>query len=172
MRMRIIFLLIFIILLVSGLYGYSLTKIEILSPDIKSSIVGEDIVIYGEVTAENKGVMPVNLDRIDYTVQLQANGLELASGFIEGAVLQPNQKTTLSFTIRPQINATMDLMLSLITSGSTIAVLDGQARFKELGFLEFSVPFTTSFDLEEEMREIIAARSKSALDKIRDALGI
>jgi hypothetical protein len=172
MNLRMIFLFVFIILLASSLYGYSLTKIEVAQPNMRSAVVGEEIIVLGEISAVNRGVLPVNIDRIDYVMILEGEEIELARGSIEGATLHPNRPTLLTFSIKPNFGSAPALILDMVLTGNTIGVLDAEIRIKEMGFVDFSIPFSTRIDLKEELQELAREKSKAVMDQLGGLLGI
>jgi hypothetical protein len=172
MNLRIIFLFVFIILLASSLYGYSLTKIEVAQPNMRSAVVGEEIIVLGEISAVNRGVLPVNIDRIDYVMTLEGEDIELARGSIEGGTLHPNKPTLLSFSIKPNFRSAPALILDMVLTGNTIGVLDAEIRIKEMGMIEFGIPFSARIDLNEQLQELAREKSKAVMDQLGGLLGI
>ncbi len=168
----IIFLVILGILLFSGLYVYSLSKVEIRAVGVNQlqDISLSGFTLGGDIDVYNGGLLTVSVDHVTYKVVLESSGKQLASGFIEGKSVPP--KETVSFPFSNKINwvPTPEVAWNLITPGKTYAKISGSVSVVDLGFVEFKLRFEERVDLEQYIGQFAKQKAEGAVDKVKDTV--
>ena len=158
-----------ILILLVGLYIYSLSKVEIqkISVTALQEISLSGFTLAGDVMLYNGGILPVGVDYIEYEVILEKSNNQLAIGRIDGKIIPPKQ--TIDFSISNKINwvPTLEVALSLITPAKTQAVIKGKIH---LNIIDFKIPFETKVDLEPYIKQFVKKKFDETVDKIKAGL--
>jgi hypothetical protein len=168
----IVFIIIICFLIYSGLYVYSLSKVEVIDVRVNNlQDVGlSGFTLGGEVDVYNGGVLKVDISQITYSLVLDGTGNTLASGLISGDEIPV--KETVSFPFSNKINwiPTAELAWNLITPGKTYATLRGTVYVADLGFIDFKIPFEKKIDLEAYIRQFVKNKVEEAVENVTEAV--
>lgn len=161
-----------IFLVLGGLYFYSLSKIEIRSINFNKLQDINSSDIRGNVEVHNGGIIPVGIDRITYDIILEADGSQLAQGYIQGTTISPGSTTNYPISSKITWIPSEELAKNLIARENTYARVSGTVNHK--------ISFQTIIDVgqyikqfKEELR-IITDDDYSrklildALDRVKD----
>ena len=152
----------------SGLYIYSLSKVEI--KDVKVNGL-EDVslsgfTLSGNIELYNGGIVPVSFDHIEYAINLESDNHLLGNGYIRGDTLIPGKTTAVPFSNKINWIPAAEVALNLITPGKTYANINGIVFFKFLGFIDFEKSFTHRVDLEIYIKQFIKQTINQTVDKV------
>jgi len=168
-----VFALVLCVGLYLGLYAYSASKVEV--RDIRVGSLGNITLggfeLLGDVELYNGGVIPVSVERIDYTLTLEEDGTELARGVIYGGDIPAKGSVDYAFSTHVSWMPSAQLAASLLSGEGTYARLQGTARLKRVWFIDVSVPFEYRIDLGAYLKQFVEEQVSSAADKLLDYAG-
>jgi hypothetical protein len=165
-----IFLLVLVVLAYAGLYVYSLSKVEIRDLKFNSmqNVSATGFTLNGYIEIYNGGILPVSMDHINYDIILESSGSVLTSGYIEGKKI-PAGKSVM-FPTSNYINwiPTAELAAGMFDKNDTYAIVKGTAYIADVKFTEFKIPFEVRINLEQYIRQFIASKIDTFVDKASD----
>ncbi len=155
-----------ILLLIGGIYVYSLSKVEIRSINFNSleDISMSGFTLNGYVEVYNGGLIPVGIDHVQYDVILEKTGNKLANGYIQGATISPG--AVARFPIKNRINwvPTAEMAVDLLNPGDTYIKISGTVYIANLQIIEFKIPFQQRINIEQYIRQFITNAIQQVVD--------
>lgn len=159
-------LIIGIILILSGIYIYSLSKIEVRSISFNNieDISLSGFTLNGYVDVYNGGLVPVEIDHVQYEIILEKTGNRLANGYVQGTTISPGK--TVKFPIANRINwvPTAEMATDLLNPGDTYIKVSGNVYVANLQFVEFKIPFQQRVNIEQYIRQFVASTVQQVVD--------
>ena len=151
------------LLLLGGVYLYSLSKVDVKKVNIKKleDVSLQGFTLSGYVELYNGGFLPVKVDKIHYEVFLEADYRKIAEADIEGEWIMPKNSVKHNFETRIYWKTTAEMIINLIQKGATYAQIKGTAY---IGGLE--IDFVKRVDLEEYLKQFISEKAKSVVGKV------
>jgi len=147
---KISLIVVIVLVVVVSLYVHSLynVKIEDVQVNDLQDVSLKGFVVGGNIFVHNGGLLPVGVDKIEYTIVLEDSGKELANGIVNSTLVMP-QKTA-SFPFSNSINwvPTAEIAVNMITGGNTYVKISGEVTVIDLSFAEIKLPFEQRIDLK------------------------
>ncbi len=167
---KIFFGILVILLVLGGLYVYSLSQVEVREVTINElqDISLSGFTLGGNIKLYNGGLLPVGVDHITYEIVLESSGNQLTGGYIQGKTISPKQIANFPFSKKINWIPTSQVAWGLITPGETYAKISGNVYVADLKFVDFKIPFETRVDLERYIRQFAKRKIEQAVDTITD----
>ena len=124
----------------------------------------------GNIELFNGGILPLGVDHINYRVILENSGNELASSYIDGKIISPQQTENFPFSTKINWVPTSELAWGLITPGETYAKIEGRISLADLKIIDFKIPFEKRVNLELYIRQFAKKKIEQAVDKVTDTV--
>ena len=169
---RIFVILLLVAIVIAGLYGYSLSQVQVRDVRISSlqDISFSGFTLGGSIELYNGGILPVGVDYVTYKVVLEETDLELASGRIEGKTISPKNVESFPFSNKVNWVPSAELALRLVTPGKSYAKVSGIVNVADFGIVDFKVPFEARVDLESYIRQFARQKIEQTIDRATKAV--
>lgn len=169
---RILISIFVILIILGGLYVYSLSQVKIQGVTINDlqDISVSGFTLGGDIVLYNGGILPVGVDHISYDVILEDSGNKLANGNIDGKLISPKQTTNFPFSNKINWVPTSEVAWGLITPGRTYAKVKGIIYVADLKVIDFKIPFEVRLDLEQYIRQFAQRKIEEAIDKVTNTI--
>lgn len=154
------------VLILGGIYIYSLSKIEVRSINFNNledaSLSG--FTLNGYIEVYNGGLIPVGIDHVQYDVILEKTGNMLANGYVQGTTISPGTIVRFPTTNRIDWTPTAEMAVDLLNPGDTYILISGNVYVANLQFIEFKLPFQQRVNIEQYIRQFIANAVRQVVD--------
>jgi len=147
---KISIIVIIILAVVLSLYVYSLyhIKIEDVQVNALQDVSLSGFTVGGNISVHNGGLLPVGVDKIEYSIVLEDSGNELASGIINGSFVMPAKTAEFPFLNSIKWVPTAEIAVNMLTGGNTYVRISGEVTVIDWSFIEIKLPFEKRMDLK------------------------
>jgi len=152
-----------IVLVLAGLYCYSLARIEVVDARITGvkDISLEGFTISWQATARNPNPTPVYLKKIEFDVIF--NNKSWYHGEAEDFKVNAKSERVYVFEGPIEWNVPIMAMGGIIDSGEARVRVEGIATVADLGFTQIQVPFSDDMDIKKELTELVIQKTEEII---------
>ena len=152
-----------IVLALAGLYGYSLTRIEVVDVRITgvSEISLEGFTISWQATACNPNPTPIYLKKIEFDVIF--NNKSWYHGKIADFKVDAKSERVYVFEEPIEWNISIMMMRNIIESGNANVRVEGVVTVAEFGFVNIQIPFSDDMDIKKELTEFVTQKTEEII---------
>ena len=169
---KISIIVIIILAVVLSLYVYSLyhIKIEDVQVNALQDVSLSGFTVGGNISVHNGGLLPVGVDKIEYSIVLEDSGNELASGIINGSFVMPAKTAEFPFLNSIKWVPTAEIAVNMLTGGNTYVKITGDATV----ISDIKLPFEKRIDLKpyitqfakQKVQEIVSGNINETAQKV------
>jgi hypothetical protein len=152
------------------IYIYSLSKIQISNFEINNikNISLSGFTLEGNIEIQNKGIVPVEISYIEYSVILESNEKELTKGRIKGGKTNPRKKENYLLSTKINWIPTAQIAWETITSKTAKIKIAGNVHVADFKIFNFKIPFSETIDIEPYIKQFAKEKIHQAMQKIED----